>query len=82
MGNAAALETDLALALARTGAKGVNAASLARHIQAVIQGAFILATAGGETQGADTAREHLGHLRRYFQLLFGGETEGESVCPR
>jgi TetR/AcrR family transcriptional repressor of nem operon len=33
----------------------------------VVQGAFILAKAGG---GAPVAREHLAHLRRYFELLF------------
>ncbi len=69
-GNAAALETDLAEAIARTGATGVTAARLARHVQAVIQGAFVLAKASGEAAAATTAREHLWHLRHYFELLF------------
>ena len=41
--------------------------SLAEHIQAVIQGSFILAKAKG---GAKAAAESLGHLRRYLELLF------------
>ncbi|MCC6926013.1 MAG: TetR/AcrR family transcriptional regulator [Novosphingobium sp.] len=69
MGNAAALEQDLAAALARSGAKGVTAASLARHVQAVLQGTFILAKTEGGESAAETAREELGHLRRYFEIL-------------
>ncbi len=69
MGNAAALEADLAAAIAQSGAAGVTAASLARHIQAVIQGALVLAKATGEAGAANTAREHLRHLRRYLELL-------------
>ena len=68
MGNAAALEADLAAAIAQSGADGVTAASLARHIQAVIQGALVLAKAKGEAGAADVAREHLRHLRRYLEL--------------
>ena len=74
LGNAAALEGDLAAALARSGASGVTAASLARHIQAVIQGAFVLAKAGGEASAAVTAREHLLHLRRYLEMLLTTES--------
>ena len=44
-----------------------SAESLALHTQAVIQGAFILAKAGG---GAAAAAESLTHLRRYIELLF------------
>ena len=69
MGNAAALEDDLAAAIAQSGASGVTAASLARHIQAVIQGALVLAKAKGEAGAADVAREHLRHLRRYLEFL-------------
>ena len=72
-GNAAALESDLAAALARSGATGVTGASLSRHIQAVIQGAFVLAKAEGGAAAAKTAREHLVHLRRYLEFLFAGE---------
>lgn len=70
LGNAAALEADLAAAIARSGASGVTAPSLARHVQAVIQGAFVLAKANGEAGAAEAAREHLLHLRRYFEMLF------------
>lgn len=73
LGNAAALEDDLAAALAQSGASGVSAASLARHIQAVIQGAFVLAKAEGNAGAAAAAREHLLHLRHYFELLFDKE---------
>ncbi|WP_309750354.1 TetR/AcrR family transcriptional regulator [Novosphingobium sp.] len=74
-GNARALEDDLAAALAQSGAKGVTATGLARHVQAVIQGAFILAKAEGGAEAAGLAREELQHLRRYFQLLL---TPGEA----
>jgi len=73
MGNAQALEADLAAAMAERGVKGTTAASLARHVQTVIQGAFILAKTQGEEGAADLAREALGHLRRYFELLFAME---------
>jgi TetR/AcrR family transcriptional repressor of nem operon len=75
MGNARALEDDLAEAIAQVGAKGVTAPSLARHVQAVIQGAFILAKAEGGADAANVAREELGHLRRYFSMLFGRQAE-------
>jgi TetR/AcrR family transcriptional regulator, transcriptional repressor for nem operon len=68
-GNARALEDDLAAALAQSGAKGVTAQGLARHVQAVIQGAFVLAKAEGGEAAAELAREELQHLRRYFELL-------------
>ncbi|AMD57766.1 TetR family transcriptional regulator [Agrobacterium tumefaciens] len=44
-----------------------TAESLALHIQAVIQGAFILAKASGNPQ---QAVESLDHLHRYIRLLF------------
>lgn len=68
-GNAAALEDDLAEALAARGLAEPSAASLARHVQAVIQGAFIVAKALPPTEAATAARDTLGHLRRYFELL-------------
>jgi TetR/AcrR family transcriptional repressor of nem operon len=69
MGNARALEDDLAAALAQSGAKGVTAASLARHVQAVIQGAFVLAKTESADDAAALAREELAHLRRYLAML-------------
>jgi len=44
-----------------------TAESLARHTQAVLQGAFILAKAG---DSAEFARESVDHLDRYIRLLF------------
>lgn len=44
-----------------------SAEGLALHIQAVIQGSFILAKA---SNGPEAAVECLGHLRRYLELLF------------
>jgi TetR/AcrR family transcriptional repressor of nem operon len=49
------------------GPDGWSAASLALHIQGVIQGAFILAKATGR---AEAAIDSLDHLRRYVTLLF------------
>ena len=66
-GNAAMLEADVAEAIARYGVKDVTAKSLSLHIQAVLQGGFILAKAKG---GADVARETVAHLKRYFEMLF------------
>lgn len=70
MGNAHMLEADLGLAMAQCGVTGTSAESLARHVQTVIQGAFVLAKASGDNGAADMAREALGHLRRYFEMLF------------
>ena len=49
-----------------------SAESLALHMQAVIQGSFILAKAKG---GATVAAACLDHLRRYLELLFGGQRD-------
>ena len=46
---------------------GWTAASLARHIHAVIQGGFVLAKAGNDPE---LARENLDHLDRYVRRLF------------
>jgi TetR/AcrR family transcriptional repressor of nem operon len=67
-GHAATLEADIAAAMAARGIAGDwTAESLARHTQAVLQGAFILAKAAND---ADLARESVDHLRRYVELLF------------
>lgn len=67
-GHAAKLEPDIAEAME---ARGIvadwTAASLAAHTQAVLQGAFILAKATGDRE---IARDSVGHLRRYIELLF------------
>lgn len=67
-GHAESLEATIAAAMAARGLGGSwTAASLARHTQAVIQGAFILAKAAG---GPAVAAESLDHLSRYVRLLF------------
>ena len=73
--NAAALQADIAAALAQAGETGMDAASLSLHVQAVIQGGFILAKAKGD---AALARESVAHLKRYFAMLF--KMELESSC--
>jgi TetR/AcrR family transcriptional repressor of nem operon len=76
-GHAATLQADIAAAMAARGIAGDwTAESLARHTQAVLQGAFILAKAAGD---ADVARESVDHLRRYVELLFA---QGSSEPPR
>lgn len=63
-------DIDAAMAgygLSGSEAGGWSAQSLAMHIVAVTQGAFILAKASGD---AGPARESLDHLRRYVALLF------------
>ncbi|MFO1143836.1 MAG: helix-turn-helix domain-containing protein [Amaricoccus sp.] len=67
-GHAATLEGDIAAALAATGREADwTPASLALHMQAVLQGAFVLAKATG---GARVAADSLDHLRRYLTFLF------------
>ena len=72
-GHARTLEADIAEAMRDRGIGGDwTAESLARHTQAVLQGAFILAKASGD---AEPAIESVGHLKRYFELLFKSEKE-------
>ncbi len=67
-GHAATLEADISSAMRARGIAAEWAAeSLARHTQAVLQGAFILAKASGDP---DMARESIDHLIRYIELLF------------
>ena len=70
--HAATLEADLTAAMTARGIAGVDAASLALHIQAVLQGAFILAKAKG---GPAIAHDSVAHLKRYFEMLFGSKGE-------
>ncbi len=53
-------------------AHGVTALSLAFHIQAVLQGAFIMAKAKGD---AGIARDSVTHLKRYVLMLFNREKD-------
>lgn len=70
-GNAAKLEADFATLIECSGVKGATGASLALHVQAVVQGSFILAKAkSANGGGADVARESIAQLKRYFEMLF------------
>lgn len=66
------LAEDIQAAIDASGvaAADVSALSLAFHIQAVLQGAFILAKARG---GPSLARESVTHLQRYVRSLFNAE---------
>jgi TetR/AcrR family transcriptional repressor of nem operon len=67
LGHAATLESDIADALFAHPVDGVDAAGLARHIQAVLQGAFVVSKAADDPQ---LAVDSLDHLRRYLEYLF------------
>jgi TetR/AcrR family transcriptional repressor of nem operon len=72
-GHARSLEADILAAMqARRFGNETEARALALHMQAVIQGAFILAKATGNPA---VATQSVDHLRRYIDLLF--ETRGE-----
>jgi TetR/AcrR family transcriptional repressor of nem operon len=76
-GHAATLEADIAAAMRARGIQGDwTAASLARHTQAVLQGAFILAKASDDRS---FAIESVDHLRRYIELLFRKPTPTEPL---
>ncbi|AXU18915.1 TetR/AcrR family transcriptional regulator [Novosphingobium sp. THN1] len=77
MANARALEADLDAAVAQCGVASTTGASLARHVQAVIQGAFVLAKTQPDETAAELAREQLAHLRRYLAMLFGRDAGEE-----
>lgn len=65
------LAEDIQQAIDRYGAPaGVSALGLAYHVQAVLQGAFVLAKAKGDPA---YPRETIGHLKRYLSLIFGKE---------
>lgn len=82
-GHAKTLEADIRAAMREHGVRANwTAESLALHIQAVIQGAFILAKAKGS--GA-VAADTLDHLRRYLELLLGGTAKrraGRAISKR
>ena len=58
---------------------GIDAESLSVHIQAVIQGAFIMAKARQDRQAA---RDSLEHLNRYVEMLFRQSTSTGSLRKR
>ena len=66
--HAVTLAADISLAIAQRGLKAEwTAESLALYMQAVIQGAFILAKA---KHGPEVAAACLDHLRRYLETLY------------
>jgi TetR/AcrR family transcriptional regulator, transcriptional repressor for nem operon len=76
VGHAVTLESDIAAAFDAAGKGGEwTPRSLALHIQAVIQGAFVLAKATG---GAQVAADSLVHLRRYLTLLLETDKQREA----
>lgn len=66
-GNAARLAVDIEAAFTRHGIVGIDAGGLALHVQAVLQGAFVVAKARSD---AAPARESVMHLKRYVEMLF------------
>lgn len=67
LGHAETLEADIAAALKATGNPDTpSAASIARHMMVVIQGAFVVAKAANDPS---IAHESIGHLRRYLLHL-------------
>lgn len=65
------LADDIQAAIDRYGiAHGVSALGLAYHVQAVLQGAFVLAKAKGDPA---YARDTVIHLKRYVAMLFEKE---------
>lgn len=81
-GHAATVEADIAAAMRQRGFDpagsdtGWSATSLALHMQAVLQGAFILAKAKG---GPAIAEESVDHLARYVGLLFASHPKTGDV---
>ena len=71
LGHAATLEPDIAEALMDAGTDvpdvATEAASLARHTQVVLQGAFVVSKAANDPA---VALDSVRHLRRYFEFLF------------
>ena len=73
LGHAGTLEPDIQAAVDLHGLSADwTTESLARHTQAVLQGAFVLAKA---TNDPSVALESIDHLRRYIELLFQGPSK-------
>ena len=71
---AARLAEDIQPAIDRYGIRfGTIALDIAYHVQAVLQGAFIMAKAKGDPA---IARDCLTHLKRYVTMLFGAKEAG------
>lgn len=80
VGHAKSLEADIEAAMRRYNPAGKwTAPSLALHIQAVLQGAFVVAKA---TDDACDAIESVNHLHAYVRLLFGSQqNRGTNDAP-
>jgi TetR/AcrR family transcriptional regulator, transcriptional repressor for nem operon len=66
------LTEDIEAAIEKYGIKdGISAIGLAYHVQAVLQGAFILAKAKADPQ---IASDSAAHLKRYVEMLFKKES--------
>ncbi|MEM9011740.1 MAG: TetR/AcrR family transcriptional regulator [Pseudomonadota bacterium] len=77
LGHAATLIPDIEAAMeARAIRADWTAESLARHCQAVLQGAFILAKATGDPA---LAHDSIDHLRRYVEGLFAPPPAGRTA---
>jgi len=75
--HAATLNPDIQAAMQMRGLKADwTAQSLARHFQAVLPGAFILAKAGADPV---LAQDSIAHLKRYVQLMFSTAEKGKSL---
>ena len=75
--HAATLEPDIDAALTdQARADGVTAAGVARHIQAVIQGSFVLAKAADDP---GLVAESLDHLTRYLASILRSQPERRST---
>jgi TetR/AcrR family transcriptional repressor of nem operon len=77
-GHAGTLVEDIRTAMATHGVMGWTADSLAAHIQAALQGAFVLAKAKNDVK---VAVEVVDHLQRYVQLLFQQSTPKHTLMP-
>ena len=78
-GHAATLARDIAEARARYAPSADwTPESLSLFLQAVLQGAFVLAKA---KQGPDVAVQSLLHLRRYLEAQFGRDSAAQGVRP-
>lgn len=76
-GHAGTLEADIEAAMRQHALDGSwTAKSLALHMQAVFQGAFVLAKA---ENGPDAALACLDHLRRYVELTFSASAPAPSA---
>ena len=68
-GHARTLEADLASAIGSGPGAAAEARSLALHIQVVLQGAFVIAKAQGNT---DAARQSVRYLKSYITMICKG----------